>query len=502
MQTAAVYIRVSTEDQIEYSPDSQLKKIQEYAQSHEILLPEHLIFLDEGISGRSARRRPAFLKMIGMAKQKPRPFDLILVWKFSRFARSRQDSILYKSMLRKDCGINVVSITEQLSDDPTAILIEALLEAMDEYYSINLAQEVRRGMNEKFSRGGVVSVPPFGYRMGTGHFEPDPEKAPFVPMIFRKFLNGISFRQIAVQLNELGVRTVRGNPFESRSIEYILTNPTYLGKHRRTADGSGSSMLLVDGNHPPLVEPDTFRMAQNRIAELKKTHPAGVKTAPARYMLHGLVRCSCCGSTLTLSEKGRSLQCHRYAKGLCSQSHHIRLNLLNRAFLSGLEKDLTADFAEPVAGRQIHSANPESFLPDSNTCSLHPTIGRRIHIRIHRLQSTGSETAALSRLLEQESRRLDRIRAAYESGIDSLEEYRQNRKSTEERIRKLKNKLKTQPSDPTRSAKSIQLTLPELLPLLRQDSISETAKNVMLKAFLSHITFNRSENTIQIHYRI
>ena len=131
MQTAAAYIRVSTEDQTEYSPDSQLKKIQEYARAHDLSLPEELVFLDQGISGRSADKRPSFMKMIGLAKQTPRPVDLILVWKFSRFARSRQDSILYKSMLRRDCGIQVVSITEHLSDDPTSILIEALLEAME-----------------------------------------------------------------------------------------------------------------------------------------------------------------------------------------------------------------------------------------------------------------------------------------------------------------------------------------------------------------------------------
>ena len=241
MKTGAAYIRVSTEEQTEYSPDSQLKKIREYAAAHEILLPERLIFLDEGISGRSASRRPAFLRMIGMAKQKPRPFDLILVWKFSRFARSRQDSILYKSMLRKDCGIHVISITEQLSDDPTAILIEALLEAMDEYYSINLAQEVRRGMNEKFSRGGVVSVPPFGYRMGTECFVPDAEKSFLVPMIFEDCLNGLTCRQIAVKLNRLGIRTARGNPFESRTVQYILTNPTYTGKLRRRTGNELSS---------------------------------------------------------------------------------------------------------------------------------------------------------------------------------------------------------------------------------------------------------------------
>ena len=180
MATAAAYIRVSTEDQIEFSPESQIKKIKEYAQYHNIHLPEDYIFMDEGISGRTAKKRPAFMKMIGLAKTKPKPFDVILVWKFSRFARNRQDSILYKSMLRKECEIDVVSITEQLSDDPTAILIEALLEAMDEYYSINLAEEVKRGMAEKFSRGGVVSAPPFGYTMGESRFEVEPDKAKIV----------------------------------------------------------------------------------------------------------------------------------------------------------------------------------------------------------------------------------------------------------------------------------------------------------------------------------
>ncbi len=136
---------------------------------------------------------------------------MILLWKFSRFARSRQDSILYKSMLRKECGIDVVSITEQLSDDPTSILIEALLEAMDEYYSINLAQEVRRGMNEKFSRGGVVSAPPFGYRMGEEYFEIDDEKAKVVRMIYQDFLQGMPYRQIVSKLNGMGIRTNRGN---------------------------------------------------------------------------------------------------------------------------------------------------------------------------------------------------------------------------------------------------------------------------------------------------
>lgn len=500
MQTAAAYIRVSTEDQIEYSPDSQRKKIQEYAQRHRLLLPEHFIFLDEGISGRSARKRPAFMQMIGLAKQKPRPFDLILVWKFSRFARSRQDSILYKSMLRRDCGINVVSITEQLSDDPTAILIEALLEAMDEYYSINLAQEVRRGMNEKFSRGEVVSAPPFGYRMGAGHFEPDPEKAPIVPMIFQEYLNGMSFRQIAVRLNALGIRTSRGNRFEGRSIEYILSNPTYLGKLRRSTEDAPalptarrhrdrSFMRTVDGHHPALVESDTFRAVQKRLDQAReKTHTAYKKTTPIQYMLHGLVRCSSCNSTLTTAEKGKSLQCCRYAKGLCSQSHHIRLDILNRAVIAGLEADLTELLYNPI----FDSSESKTAQSPRNTVTIRPHC---------KATDSGSLSVVMSHLLEQEYRRLERIQTAYETGIDSLEEYQSKKTASVKQIQNLKAEIKNQTDSNPRIPGSVSLPLTDIPEILRREDMTEQAKNELLKAFISHITFCRSENTLRICYR-
>ena len=82
MKIGAAYIRVSTEDQIELSPDSQLKEIKKYAKNNNIILSNEFIFVDEGISGKSAKKRPEFMKMISIAKTKPKPFDLILVWKF------------------------------------------------------------------------------------------------------------------------------------------------------------------------------------------------------------------------------------------------------------------------------------------------------------------------------------------------------------------------------------------------------------------------------------
>ena len=75
---AAAYIRVSTDDQIEFSPASQLNQIHIYAENHQLLLLDSHIYMDEGISGRTAARRPAFLKMIAAARETPRPFDVIL----------------------------------------------------------------------------------------------------------------------------------------------------------------------------------------------------------------------------------------------------------------------------------------------------------------------------------------------------------------------------------------------------------------------------------------
>lgn len=63
MKTAAAYIRVSTDDQIEYSPDSQLKAIRDYARKNDMILPEEFVFIDDGISGRKAEKRPEFMKM-------------------------------------------------------------------------------------------------------------------------------------------------------------------------------------------------------------------------------------------------------------------------------------------------------------------------------------------------------------------------------------------------------------------------------------------------------
>lgn len=454
---AAAYIRVSTEDQLEYSPDSQLKKINEYADRNDFELADGFVFVDEGISGRKAEKRPAFMRMISLAKRKPRPFDAVLVWKYSRFARNREDSIVYKSMLRRECGIEVLSVSEQLGDDGVSILIEALLEAMDEYYSVNLAEEVRRGMNEKFSRGGVVSRPPFGYNARDGVFAPN-ENAETVRGIYGDFLGGAGLRAIAARLNGAGIRTARGNAFEARTVEYILTNPTYTGKlWRRNSAGercfSAASAKLINGSHEAIISDECFERAAELMEARRKRAVGYMRDGDAGFALRGIVRCSACGATLTRAVKNTTLQCYRYARGQCSFSHSVSLPAMTAAVLERLCRDL---------GEAFISVKPRQKAAYS-----------------------AHDTAAADK------KRLARVQLAYENGIDTLEEYRQKKSELLARIAAAE--AVTAPPAP---AKPFCGSLAEILPRL-----GENAVNALLKAVCSKIVFHSAERSAVVFYR-
>ena len=181
------YIRVSTHDQEEISPDSQEHLLRDYAAKNNIVILK--IFTDLGISGRKANKRPGFQEMIGLAKGDDHPVDLILVWKFSRFARNQEESIVYKSLLKKQHNVDVVSVSEPLSDDPFGSLIERIIEWMDEYYSIRLSGEVLRGMKENAARGAFQGAAPFGYKTVDKTLVIDPEKADIVRHVFNMYVN-------------------------------------------------------------------------------------------------------------------------------------------------------------------------------------------------------------------------------------------------------------------------------------------------------------------------
>lgn len=257
-KSAAFYIRVSTDDQTEFSPDAQLRALKNYAENCGYLYNERIIFIDEGISARSASKRPAFMDMISMSAQQPKPFDVILVHRFDRFARNREDSVVYKSVLKKR-GIRVISVTEHIEDDKFSVILESILEAMAEYYSLNLSDEVKKGMCEKARRGGLQSPPPYGYDVLNNILVISQKEAENVVFMFSKLLEGFTTIDIAAQLNSFGAVTKRGRPFTSRAVKYILKNPVYTGKLKWSTD---DCTFLVRGHHEPIIDETTFNAAQ------------------------------------------------------------------------------------------------------------------------------------------------------------------------------------------------------------------------------------------------
>lgn len=127
MKSACAYIRVSIDKQEELSPDAQKRLLIDFAKKNNMSLLAENIYIDNEISGKKANKRPEFLKMIGLAKSKDHLFNVILVWKFSRFARNQEESIVYKSLLKKN-HIEVVSVSEPLVDGPFGTLIERIIE--------------------------------------------------------------------------------------------------------------------------------------------------------------------------------------------------------------------------------------------------------------------------------------------------------------------------------------------------------------------------------------
>ncbi len=483
LMIGAAYIRVSDERQDEYSPDSQLKKIREFAAKEGYLIPDEYVFYDDGISGRSVRKRNDFNRMIAIAKEKSHPFDVIYVWKFSRFARNQEESLVYKNLLQKK-GVVVRSVSEPIPGGPFGKLIERIIEWMDEFYLINLGSEVIRGMTEKISRGKPVVAPPFGYKMGDDVYIPDEESgaADIVREIFQRFADGDGQREIATSLGERGVRTARGNMPENRWIEYILRNPCYIGKLRWSLEGSravskrdyeNENIMLVDGHHEPLISTELWDKVQSMLDAQKKAYPKYAKRQqPVSYMLKGLVKCSSCGGTISLASvrsgknKNLTMQCCNYSRGSCHVSHSVTVPKIESAFLEGLKYAI---------GERQFNISPKTPKKSS------------------------LDTVDYDKLMAIEERKLERAKEAFLAEVDSIEQYAQNKREINERINSLKerqNKANIEEIDIDAFTKKVS----DVVGFIERKDVSDSAKNEALHTIIEKIVYEKANGNLAIFF--
>lgn len=477
MLIGAAYIRVSTDDQLDLSPDSQLDEIKKYAAANDIVLSPDYIFMEqEGRSGKKAENRPEFQRMISTAKVKPKPFDCILVWKFSRFARNQDESTFYKGMLRKKLGIDVVSVSEPIMEGMYGRLIEMIIEWQDEFYSYNLGVEVKRGMTKKAELKGYQIVPCLGYAaVGNGKpFVIVENEYKIVEDIFRMYaLENLDRTAIARRLNAQGKKAKRGNPFEQRTITRILTNPFYNG----TVSWNGISF---QGSHETRQSvTGLYDICQERLKqEFRPVKRRSISTC--RHWLSGLLKCSVCGATMSYNGGGKSrpdavFACWKYAKGLHKESCSVTVAKAERIVIRSLEKILeTGNFEYDRIPR------PAS-------------------------EQDSSQKAAIEVKLERLALKEERIRSAYENGIDSLEEYRTRKEQLLKERAELEAELASlEPADcsPALSREELLERVKTVHDLLCSPDVDFETKGTALRSILKFIVFDREADRFEFHYYI
>lgn len=483
-KTGAIYIRVSTDKQEELSPDAQLRLLMDYAKNNHTDIPMEYIFQDNGISGRKANKRPAFQQMIALAKSKEHPIDTIIVWKFSRFARNQEESIVYKSLLKKN-NVDVVSVSEPLIDGPFGSLIERIIEWMDEYYSIRLSGEVMRGMTQNALRGHYQGDAPIGYR-SPGNKKP-PEKDPKtiqIPIAMKDLLlSGSSLLQIARKLNEQGYRTKHGNLWDARGVRYVLENPFYTGISRWNYTDRGRQLKPADeviytkGNWEPLWDKATLEEIKKHLAmNMRKTKSRDVSAA--KHWLSGLLICSSCGGTLAYSgtKNNRGFQCWKYTKGFCNESHYIGIHPIEKMVIEYLESIL---HSPAIVYTVISSASADA----------------------------NSKLADLEKQLQKVENKEKRIKAAYLNEIDSLEEYKANKAALLKERAAIEKNIKLLTISNTDMSKEemdkkMKQNISALLTVLQDDSADYVQKGNMMRNVVDHIVFDRGNTSLDMFLKL
>ena len=481
---AAAYVRVSSDDQTELSPDAQLRILTEYANEKKLIIDPAHIYIDEGYSARTSKR-PEFMRMIRDAKTKPRPFDVILCHKFDRFSRSREDSVVFKALLKREQGIDVEFIAEPIVEGNFAVIHKALLESMAEYYSLNLSDEVKKGMTEKALRGGFQSKPPLGYVI------PNPgdpltineQEANIVRLIYDKFVKEQwSYYAISKYLNqEINVRTRTGSQFNTAKVKYLLSNELYAGllvwnkRDEKKRYRPRSEWIITEGIHDPIVDKHLFTQAQERMNAIR----ARYNSKPPHWYKHwltGLLKCGHCGSTMNYLSResvGRSAsyRCKDYGNGKCTHTNSIILPKIEPAVLDALDRMRSGKM--PLRRNKARKAegNPEVQL--------------------------------VKQKLSQYEQRYDRVKEAYEAGVDTLAEYAENKRRLVEEESQLTKRL-TELIDSVETVNTTDTIkqLGTLYDLLSDPDVDLEAKINASHQVIDKIVFtreSRSDATVEVY---
>ena len=419
---AALYLRVSTSRQAEHDvsiPD-QRKQGEAWCEARGYQLAD--VFVEAGASATNDRR-PEFQRMIEAGTSKPAPFDIVVVHSFSRFFRDHFELEFYVRKLAKN-GVRLVSITQEMGDDPMHVMMRQIMALFDEYQSKENAKHVLRALKENARQGfWNGSLPPIGYRVVAAEqrgakvkkkLEIDPLHADTIRLIYRLALEGdgdsgqMGVKAIVKHLNGKGIFTRDGGRWGVGQVHRILTRRTYMGEHqwgknrKNKTDKDADEIVIVPV--PPIIERETFEAVQKLLqARNPKTElPARVVIGPT--LLTGICYCGNCGGAMTI----RTGKSGRYRYYACSiRARQGETGCKGRA--------IPMDKLDTMVAGHIE----ERLLdPDRLEKLLGSVLGRRSDQAERRRQ----HIAELQRRAAVSELRLKRLYDAIEAGVADLDD--------------------------------------------------------------------------------
>jgi site-specific DNA recombinase len=418
---AALYVRVSTPRQAEHAvsiPD-QRRQGEAYCVSRSYQLVE--TFVEPGATATNDRR-PEFQRLIEAGAAKPKPFEIVIVHSFSRFFRDHFELEFYVRKLAKN-GVRLVSITQEMGDDPMHVMMRQIMALFDEYQSKENAKRVLRALKENARQGfWNGSLPPIGYRVVAAEqrgakikkkLEIDPLHADTVRLIYRLAIEGdgtsgpMGVKQIANYLKQRGIFTRDEGRWGIGQVHRILTRMTYVGRHEFNKRAKTKELKptseIVAVEVPPLIDQATFDAVQTHLRSRNpKITPARVVSGPT--LLTGICFCADCGGAMTLrtGEGGRyryytcSIKARQGATGCKGRS--IPMEKLDNLVAGHIEDRLLA---------------PE--LPEEVLASV-------LDRRQERADRRREHIAELNKRTVETDLRLKRLYDAIESGVADLDD--------------------------------------------------------------------------------
>ena len=350
MIKAVIYARYSSSSQTEQSIEGQVRVCREFAERNGYVIVSE--YVDRAKTGTNDNR-PAFQQMLYDSKQKT--FEAVLVYKLDRFARNRYDSALNTLTLLNN-GVKVVSATENISDKPEGRLVENVIIGVNEYYSAELSQKVKRGLKESRIKGQFTGGrTPYGYNVENLKLSINETQANIVRLMFNEYLSGKKIKDIVVMLKDKGIKNGYGKDWSINSVSRVLRNENYKGVVY--ADDT-----VYTNIYPAIVSEDVFNEVNDRLKVSKRTS-AHHKTE-VNYLLSGKLICGKCGGLMTGdSGKGKLGTIYNYYKCFTKKKNKAKCDKksIPQQYIEDIVLQATQNFLQSANLKAIAKETTNSY---------------------------------------------------------------------------------------------------------------------------------------------